>query len=114
MRTLIDIAINIIVPLICLLVSGSYVYKSGRFIAGILMTWGLLFGYEVLSLIMGFIVFKFYPSYSTSFEGGPGIAVMLMVGWLPGIIVSLIAVIIRKIVYLNSQANHSTRSAKKE
>jgi len=95
---LLDGVLNMVVPLLCLIAPGIYVYRSGKFVRGALLTWALLFGYEVASLLIGGVVFGHAPRYSGLFEQGPGVMAMLIMGWFPGLVVSLVSMLIRYIV----------------
>jgi len=95
MSETLDILLNIIVPLLCLLGSGFYVFSNGKFWVGVLIAWGLLFAFEILSLVAGILMHAYAPSHGDMFEEGPGIFVMLIVGWIPGIVVCGIAMLIR-------------------
>ena len=59
------------------------------------MTWAALVLFEVGSLLLGGLVYHFSPLYNGLFEQGPGIFVMLMVGWFPGIVVGALSLMIR-------------------
>jgi hypothetical protein len=94
-RQLIDILLNIVAPLLCLLEAGIYVYKSGKILRGTLRAWGLLVLYEVVSLALGGIFIHFSDSYANLFDQGTGIFAMLFFGWVPGITVCTIFKLIR-------------------
>lgn len=109
--SILDITLNIVAPLFCLLGSGFYVYKSGRWFLGILITWTLLFSIEIVSLLMGGLVAHYSLEYSSLFEEGPGTFVMLVLGWIPGVLVSLISMLARTIISRIMQRRESTERA---
>jgi len=103
-----DIFLNIIVPLGLLLWIGFFVYRSGRFIKGALLTWAALSLFQFTSLLLGILAeLIFYPGlldpnrkYGEMFQDGPGLFATLCLGWVPGILVSSLAMLARYLRHL--------------
>lgn len=78
-----------------------------------LITWALLFIFEIASFIVGIIISGYSRSHSNIFEQGPGIIAMLMTGWIPSLATSFVAAAIRYIA-IKIKANGMLKNRGKE
>jgi hypothetical protein len=97
-----ELAIRIFVPAVSIIITCVipfvYVLCTGKFYRGILLTWGsMVLSSAILSIPVYELVWRYNPELTKFLPEGNSIIGALCMGWLGGVIISILALLARLI-----------------